>query len=79
MAVKGDVATDYSVTDATTTDFNVIPKGTVIDTSNNYNSVGTGEKGDWFQIHNIGKVEEGYGFPHTHRPQKNTDGVHISL
>ncbi len=78
VAVEGDLATDNSVTGTTTPDFIVTPKGTVMDTSKNYNLVGSGEKGDWFQIHNIGKAEEGYGFPHTHKPQKNTDGIHIS-
>jgi hypothetical protein len=48
-----------------------------MDTSKNYNLVGTGEKGDWFQIHNVGKSED-VGFPHTHAPQLNTDGEHIS-
>lgn len=59
-------------------DFIVTPKGTVMDTSKNYNLVGTGEKGDWFQIHNLGKAEDGVGFPHTHRPQMNTNGIHVS-
>ena len=59
------------------TDFIVTPNGTVMDTSKNYNLVGTGEKGDWFQIHNVGKPED-VGFPHTHTPRLNTDGVHIS-
>ena len=58
-------------------DFVVTPNGTVMDTSKNYNLVGTGEKGDWFQIHNVGKSED-VGFPHTHAPQLNTDGEHIS-
>ena len=50
-----------------------------MDTSKNYNLIGTGEKGDWFQIHNFGKAEPGFDFPHTHKPQMNTDGVHISF
>ena len=48
-----------------------------MNTSKNYNLVGSGEQGDWFQIHNVGKSED-VGFPHTHTPQMNTDGVHIS-
>ena len=48
-------------------DFIVTPEGTVMDTSKNYNLVGSGEQGDWFQIHNYGKPEDGFGFPHTHK------------
>ena len=59
------------------TDFIVTPNGTVMDTSKNYNLIGIWEKGDWFQIHNIGKQEE-VEFPHTHTPVLNTDGIHIS-
>lgn len=40
--------------------------------------VDSGEQGDWFQIHILGKAEDGVGFLHTHSPQLNTDGVHIS-
>ncbi len=60
------------------TDFIVTPKGTVMDTKVNYNLVGSGEKGDWFQIHNYGKLEDGFSFPHTHKPQLNTNGTYIS-
>ncbi len=59
-------------------DFIVTPEGTVMDTSKNYNLVGSGEQGDWFQIHNYGKPEDGFGFPHTHKPQLNTNGTNTS-
>lgn len=59
-------------------DFIVAPEGTVMDTSKNYNLVGSGEQGDWFQIHNYGKPEDGFGFPHTHKPQLNTNGTNTS-
>ena len=58
-------------------DFIVTPNGTVMDTGKNYNLIGSGMQGDWFQIHNIGKPED-VGFPHTHSPQLNTDGQHTS-
>ena len=56
-------------------DFIVTPEGTVMDTSKNYNLVGSGKQGDWFQIHNYGKPEDGFGFPHTHKSQLNTNGT----
>ena len=59
-------------------DFIVTPKGTVMDTSKNYNLVGSGKQGDWFQIHNYGKAEPGFDFPHTHSPQMNTNGTYTS-
>lgn len=61
------------------TNFIVTSKGTVMDTSKNYNLIGTGKKGDWFQIHNWGKEEIGFDFPHTHSPKINTNGVHVSV
>ena len=54
------------------------PEGTVMDTSKNYNLVGSGEQGDWFQIHNYGKPEDGFGFPHTHKQQLKTNGTNTS-
>lgn len=57
----------------------VTSKGTVMDTSKNYNLIGSGEKGDWFQIHNYGKPETGFSFPHTHSPQINTNGAYTSV
>ena len=75
---SGSSATNIISRSDTKPDFIVTPNGTAMDTSKNYNLIGTGEKGDWFQIHNIGKSEPGFGFPHTHKPQMNTDGVHIS-
>ena len=59
-------------------DFIVTPEGTVMDTSKNYNLVGSGEQGDWFQIHNYGKPEDGFDFSHTHKPQLNTNGTNTS-
>ncbi len=58
-------------------DFIVTPNGTVMDMGKNYNLIGSGMQGDWFQIHNIGKPED-VGFSHTHSPQLNTDGQHTS-
>ena len=80
-AGQGVVTTDATVKNNTIIkpDFIVTPNGTVMDTSKNYNLVGIGEKGDWFQIHNFGKAESGVGFPHTHKPQMNTDGIHVSF
>lgn len=49
-----------------------------MDTSKNYNLVGSEEQGDWFQIHNYGKLEDGFGFPHIHKPQLNTNGTYTS-
>lgn len=50
-----------------------------MDTSKNYNLVGTGDAGDWFQIHNYGKAEDGFDFPHTHYPEINTNGIYTSV
>ncbi len=61
------------------TDFVVTPNGTVMDTSKNYNLVGSGEKGDWFQIHNYGKEHGNLGFPHTHYSRVNANGVYTSV